>query len=73
MKHSHPPDRYHVYKLFILCRDSGQTPQPGMETTEVGWFSRSDIPPLSLLRITREQVEYMFQYYDDPQKAVMCD
>ncbi len=73
MKHSHPPDIYHVYKLFILCSDSGQDVKPGMETTEVDWFSRDEIPVLSELRVTREQINIMFGFYDHPGKDVICD
>ena len=73
MKHSHPPDVYHVYKLFILCRDSGQDIKPGMETTDVGWFGRDENLPLSELRITREQINIMFDFYDNPGKDVLCD
>jgi ADP-ribose pyrophosphatase YjhB (NUDIX family) len=73
MKHPHPPDIYHVYKLFILCTDSGQPVMPGMETTAAGWFGRDEIPELSGLRITREQILTMFEYYDNPEKDVMCD
>jgi ADP-ribose pyrophosphatase YjhB (NUDIX family) len=73
MKHAHPPDRYHVYKLFIRCDDSGQDSKPGMETTDTGWFDRNDIPPLSLLRITKEQILCMFDFYDNPNKEVLCD
>lgn len=73
MKHTHPPDIYHVYKLFILCEDSGETPKPGMETTDVAWVERDKYPPLSGLRITEEQLRIMFEYLDDPGKDVLCD
>ncbi len=73
MKHSHPPDIYHVYKLFILCKDSGQHVKPGMETTAADWFSRNEIPELSELRITHEQINIMFGFYDHPGKDVICD
>jgi ADP-ribose pyrophosphatase YjhB (NUDIX family) len=73
MKHSHPPDRYHVYKLFILCSDSEQSVKPGMETIEAGWFDRNCLPPLSLLRITSEQILCMFDFYDNPGNEVLCD
>lgn len=73
MKHSHPPDLYHVYKLFILCEDTGQTVKPGLETTDVGWFDRNNIPQLSLLRITHEQIVTMFKFYDKPNKEAICD
>jgi len=73
MKHSQPLDIYHVYKIFILCEDSGQDTHPGMETIDVGWFDRNGLPPLSLLRITKEQILTMFEFYDDPDKKVLCD
>jgi len=73
MKHSHPPDIYHVYKLFILCEDSGETIEPGMETTDAAWVDRRNIPPLSELRITKEQIQIMFEFLDNPEKDVMCD
>jgi ADP-ribose pyrophosphatase YjhB (NUDIX family) len=69
----HFPDKYHVYKMFILCTDSGQETKTGMETISVGWFDRDNIPPLSLPRITSSQIRMMFEYYDNPTKEVICD
>jgi ADP-ribose pyrophosphatase YjhB (NUDIX family) len=73
LKHPHPPDLYHVYKIFILCNDSGEDLCPGMEITEAQWVNRNEIPPLSLLRITKDQIQIMFEFYDNPGKEVMCD
>jgi ADP-ribose pyrophosphatase YjhB (NUDIX family) len=73
MKHTHPPDAFHVYKIFILCKDSGEEARPGMETTDAAWFGRDNIPPLSLLRITPEQIETMFRFYDQPEGYVLFD
>ena len=73
MKHAHPPDIYHVYKLFILCKDSGEAVKPGMETTDAAWIERDAIPPLSGLRITKEQILTMFEFLNDPEKDVLCD
>jgi ADP-ribose pyrophosphatase YjhB (NUDIX family) len=73
MKHDHPPDFFHVYKLFIRCEDSGGEIKPGMETTDVAWVARTNIPPLSELRITGKQIQTMFEFYDAPEKDVMCD
>jgi ADP-ribose pyrophosphatase YjhB (NUDIX family) len=73
MKHLHPPDIYHVYKLFILCLDSGEAVKPGLETIDAAWVDRNTIPPLSLLRITKQQIELMFEYYDNPKKDALCD
>jgi ADP-ribose pyrophosphatase YjhB (NUDIX family) len=73
LKHAHPPDVYHVYKLFILCEDLGGEIKSGMETLDVKWVSRIDRLPLSTPRITQEQINLMFNYLDNPEKEVMCD
>ncbi len=73
MKHPHPPDAYHVYKLFILCEDLGGEIKPGMETLDVKWMARDERFPLSELRIIQEQIDTMFEYLDNPEKDVMCD
>jgi len=72
-KHNHPPDIYHVYKIFILCKDSGEEIHSGMETTGTGWFGRDEIPPLSELRITKEQVATMFEFLDNTGKEALYD
>ncbi len=72
-KHAHPPDVYHVYKLFILCKYSGGKLKTGSETTDVNWFPRDKIPDLSTPRISIEQIQTMFEYFDNPQKDVLCD
>lgn len=73
MKHHHPPDIYHAYKLFILCEDNGESPSPGMETLDAAFFSPDELPPLSVERNTREQIGLMFEYLHDPGKPVICD
>lgn len=72
-KHTHPPDAYHVYKLFILCRYVDGDLNPGFETSDAKWFSRNKIPELSTPRITIEQIQSMFEYYDNPKKDILCD
>ena len=69
----HPKDYYHIYKLFILCADSGGEVKTGMETTDVGWFSLDEIPPLSTPRITTRQIKRMFEYKDNAELGVDCD
>lgn len=71
--HRHPPDMYHVYKIFILCKELGGTMQGGSETSEVGFFGRDELPPLSEPRITEEQIRLMFEFKDCPQKTTLCD
>jgi len=64
--HAHPPSPIHVYKIFILCSESGGTLMPGMETTAADFFSHDDLPPLSTDRNTAEQLDIMFASLKDP-------
>lgn len=59
--HPHPPDIYYVYKMFILCHETGGELNPGMETSETRFFSLDDLPELSEPRNTRSQIEMVFQ------------
>jgi ADP-ribose pyrophosphatase YjhB (NUDIX family) len=61
-KHGHkPPFPFHVYKLFILCRLEGGEARTTMETTGVEFFGENEIPPLSISRVTREQIQFCFE------------
>jgi len=71
--HDHPPDLYHVYKLFILCKETGGALGGGLETSEAGFYTRDELPPLSKNRITREQIELLFEYKNNPDKETICD
>jgi ADP-ribose pyrophosphatase YjhB (NUDIX family) len=66
-KHGHePPFPFHVYKLFILCRLEGGEARTTMETTGVEFFCENEIPPLSISRVTREQIQYCFEAKKNP-------
>jgi len=71
--HNHPPDLYHIYKIFILCEEKGGELQNGMETSETGFFGVDELPPLSEPRITGEQIKLMFEFKDNPAKEAICD
>jgi ADP-ribose pyrophosphatase YjhB (NUDIX family) len=71
--HNHPPDLYHVYKLFVLCEEKGGAMTSGLETSEIGFFQQHDLPPLSKNRITEEQINLLFEYRDNPGKDTLCD
>lgn len=73
LKHSHPPDKYHVYKLFILCEDLGGEIKPGMETLDAKWVKKGEKLELSVPRITNAQIETMFDYQENPDNDVLCD
>lgn len=71
--HAHPPDKWEVYKFFILCKDMGGKISSGMETKDVMWMERNEKLSLSEPRILQSQLDLMFDFYDNPGKQVICD
>ncbi|MBN2275641.1 MAG: NUDIX hydrolase [Bacteroidales bacterium] len=71
--YAHPPDLYHIYKLFILCNEKGGKLSGGLETSETGFFQMDNLPPLSTNRITKEQIRLLFEYRQNPAKETLCD
>jgi len=55
-----------IYKLLFICELTGGTARASDETSEVAFFSRHELPPLSLGRTTPAQIELMFRHADDP-------
>ncbi len=72
-RHNHPPDMFHIYKIFILCRETGGELKGGMETSETGFFGPDKFPSLSVPRITTEQISLMYEYKNDPLKPASFD
>jgi ADP-ribose pyrophosphatase YjhB (NUDIX family) len=57
----------HVYKLFFLCRRDGAVQPPAaLETLDVGWFGLDELPPLSLGRVSRREIERALAHHRDP-------
>lgn len=71
--HNHPPEPYHIYKLFILCEIVGGEARGGLETSAVQFFREHELPELSAERNTEAQIKTMFEFLRDPGKAVICD
>ena len=71
--HAHPPSALHVYKLFILCDIIGGSAEPGMETSEVAFFSRDEIPDLSVERNTIDQIHFLFDHEQNPEAPTLFD
>jgi ADP-ribose pyrophosphatase YjhB (NUDIX family) len=66
-KHPHePPFPFHIYKLFIKCEITGGEAKIAMETSALGFFGLSEIPPLSISRVTQGQIEFCFQRHLAP-------
>lgn len=71
--HAHPPDIYHIYKIFVLCKEKGGALVNGMETSDSGFFGLNELPPLSTPRITEEQIRLLFAYKNNPDLPARCD
>jgi len=73
-KHGHePPHPFHVYKLFIRCRLEGGEARTTMETTGVEFIGEKEVPPLSLARTTREQIQFCFDTRKNPDAPCRFD
>jgi ADP-ribose pyrophosphatase YjhB (NUDIX family) len=73
-KSGHPPRHVDsIYKMFFICTITGGCARPSDETSEVAFFARDELPPLSLGRATAAQIERMFQHAQDPHLATDFD
>lgn len=66
-KHPHEPRfPYHVYKLFILCEIIGGSAVTSPETDGVGFFAETNLPALSVSRVTAWQLHRLFEHHRNP-------
>jgi len=72
-KQGHPPMPFHAYKAFFVCDLLGGSAAVSHETTAVGFFARTEIPPLSTGRVTTHQIERMFAHRDNPELPTEFD
>jgi ADP-ribose pyrophosphatase YjhB (NUDIX family) len=72
-KQGHPPMLLHVLKVFFVAELVGGQARSSIETTEVGFFSLSELPPLSTARVTREQIVSAYRHRADPGLATEFD
>jgi ADP-ribose pyrophosphatase YjhB (NUDIX family) len=70
----HPPRHIDsIYKLFFICELTGGSAQPSNETSEVDFFSRDALPPLSRGRTTEEQIALMYAHSESPELPTQFD
>jgi ADP-ribose pyrophosphatase YjhB (NUDIX family) len=55
-----------IYKLFFICEITGGSASTSIETSEVAFFARDDLPPLSRGRTTAEQIDRMYRHAAEP-------
>ncbi len=64
---------YGICKLFVLCRATGGEFRPNAETSESGWFSPDNLPPLFTDKNTEEQIRMCFLAATDENWQVLFD
>lgn len=72
-KHNSLPCPYPVCKIFILCELLGGAFAPNSETTEIGYFSLNELPPLAEEKNSKSQVEMCFRAQSDPSWETLFD
>lgn len=65
--HGHPPMAFHVYKAFFRCEITGGSPALSSETDGVDFFVLNALPPLSVERVTAEQIARFFAHARHPE------
>ena len=65
-KSNRPQHLDSIYKLFFICELTGGSARPSIETSEVAFFARHELPPLSVGRATAAQIERMFRHAEEP-------
>ena len=65
-KRNRPQALDSIYKLFFICELTGGSARPSIETSEVAFFARHELPPLSVGRTTAAQIERMFAHAEEP-------
>ena len=70
----HPPRNVDsIYKMFFICEITGGAAHASVETSEVAFFPRDALPPLSLGRTTAAQIDRMFHHAENPDLATDFD
>ncbi|MEO7774927.1 MAG: NUDIX hydrolase [Steroidobacteraceae bacterium] len=66
-RQGHPPTLSSCLKIYFLCELTGGEARTSMETTEVRWFGKDEIPQdLSLGRVLPKQIARMFEHAANP-------
>lgn len=59
-KHDHPLHWPHIYKCFFQCEYISGSAQENLEIAEIDFFSISNLPPLSVHRVTATQIQRLY-------------
>lgn len=65
---------HHAFKLVFFCKLVGGESATSIETSDVGWFGRDEIPqPFSGERTKWHHIKDAFRLYDDPDLPTVFD
>jgi len=62
--HPHPAQPWYVYKMFFYCEPddpSARELTPAFDVLDAAWFSINALPPLSIDRVLKEQIETVYK------------
>lgn len=69
-----PPLASTFYKILFLCRQAGLAGPPSeLETMEVAWSAWDSLPPLSVGRVTQEELDAALTHHRDPRLPTEWD
>jgi ADP-ribose pyrophosphatase YjhB (NUDIX family) len=71
--HAHPASPFYIYKLFILCEQTGGTFTDTFDILDKGFFALDRLPSLSTDRILPEQIRLMDELRRHPAMPVYLD
>ena len=72
-RHNTPPYAHGICKAFVLCRVTGGSFKPNLETSESGYFALDELPELSLGKNTVAQIRLCYDAWLDEKWQVVFD
>lgn len=73
-KHNVTNYAYGVIKIFVLCKYKSGKFENNIETTEIGFFGKEEIPDnLALEKCTGEQILMCFDLFESPNSSTLFD
>ena len=72
-KHNEPPYAYNIVKIFYLAHAVGGAFLQNIETSDSGYFSLDELPPLAEEKCNAEQVKMCFDAYQSKDWTVQFD
>lgn len=69
-----PLELFHAFKIVFLCELIGGQAQPSIETSEIAFFARDEVPaPLSSARTNQRHIQDAFSALSEPGFPVQFD